>query len=163
MSNILINFRKDQAFFQNLRISPLLLSPKSESLGFDLPEVPSFLSDFSFPCCGETLAKSAESPVSCEHRATVVLSAGSEDVPEPSQSSLRRKRGRKPKVMTVEDKIIGTQRRLERNRVFARENRKKKKEYIAKLEGEVSFIFYTIIDCITEVGAGKFQAKIGGI
>jgi len=39
--------------------------------------------------------------------------------------------------MTIEDKMKGTQRRLERNRIFARENRKRKKEYIASLEAEV--------------------------
>lgn len=91
----------------------------------------------------ETLTKLTEQDIvfpSLGHYPTFNNSAGSEEAPESTNSpAQKRKRGRKPKIMTVEDKKIGTQRRLERNRVFARENRKRKKEYIASLEAEVYF------------------------
>lgn len=48
------------------------------------------------------------------------------------------KRGRRRKDMPTELIEAYTQRRLERNRVHAKENREKKKKYIAELEAEVT-------------------------
>lgn len=114
------------------------LTPKSDLLDFKFPEAPSFLNDFNFPPYDETLGKPLEPTIDPLLGHYVNQFVNSETILEHPQSpSLKRKRGRKPKIMTVEDKIKGTQRRLERNRIFARENRKRKKEYIASLEAEV--------------------------
>ena len=63
-------------------------------------------------------------------------------IPEPEPSPTEKpksKRGRKKKKVTPEIIEADTKRRMERNRVFARENRRKKKQYIYTMEGEVIF------------------------
>ena len=53
---------------------------------------------------------------------------------------LKSKRGRRSRKQTNQDKIMDERRRMEKNRIFARENRKRKKEYIASLEAQVYYI-----------------------
>lgn len=144
--NYLKIYRRGQTLFQSSIFNPITLSPKADSLNFDFPETPSFLNDFDFPLHNEILTKPTEInavPPNLEQHPPFNNSAGSEEILEATNSSAqKRKRGRKPKIMTVEDKMMGTQRRLERNRVFARENRKRKKEYIASLEAEVYSLLF---------------------
>ena len=48
------------------------------------------------------------------------------------------KRGRKRKERTIESELKTAQIRMERNRIFARQNRQRKKEYITCMETKVS-------------------------
>eukprot|EP00826_Nyctotherus_ovalis_P038878 TRINITY_DN3680_c0_g1_i4.p2 TRINITY_DN3680_c0_g1~~TRINITY_DN3680_c0_g1_i4.p2 ORF type:complete len:116 (+),score=31.93 TRINITY_DN3680_c0_g1_i4:378-725(+) len=66
------------------------------------------------------------------HESKEENSKSTEDCPKPKS-----KRGRKPKEKTVEMQLQNEKKRMERNRVFAKENRRKKKEYIASLEAQV--------------------------
>ncbi len=51
--------------------------------------------------------------------------------------SAKGRRGRKKKRITAEAKVLETQKKLEKNREFARQNRRRKKQYINTLENQV--------------------------
>jgi len=66
------------------------------------------------------------------------ISLGSSIISD-AKEGLPKKRGRKKKKVSPEILQADTVKRMERNRLFARENRKRKKEYIKNLEAEVFF------------------------
>ncbi len=66
---------------------------------------------------------------------------GSSDAAAAKGGSTRGRRGRKKKWVTAEAIAADTQKKLEKNREFARENRRRKKMYISTLENQVSVCY----------------------
>ena len=84
------------------------------------------------PSSIERLNQQTLPPIIPEKKVEPATILPSKECPKPKS-----KRGRKPKEKTVEMQLLNEKKRLEKNRLFAKENRRRKKEYIVSLETQV--------------------------
>ncbi len=103
--------------------------PEPFSPNFSLTMEPPLCFPPQFPAC-----ESAE-----------LLLADSTESVEPQHKG--KKRGRKPMNVTAEQKIEAQARRVERNRYFAREHRKRRKQHIVELEVKVAELTQELKEC----------------
>ena len=97
-----------------------------------------------------SLNKSIEDPISQfdnihpEIRETNSLS-------KEAESKQKTRRGRKQRELTEEDQVLNQQKRMEKNRLFAKQNRMRKKEYIATLEAKLENLTKELKECYKQI------------
>ncbi len=109
-------------------------SPASRSPSFSLTELPAPIQLSELPVPGAD-------PGSAEQE-------GPSEPAELSEScEPKRKRGRKKRYVTEEQRREKEEKRVERNRYFARENRRRKKEYVTQLERRIESLSAELSAC----------------
>ncbi|MDR3581687.1 MAG: hypothetical protein P4L67_00225, partial [Candidatus Pacebacteria bacterium] len=121
----------------SLSPNPLLITPPATPPHFDLsdPSPLRFTCDAPAPAPAPASASSAMVPDSSSSYSPA--SSEKQQKETAIDAPAKKTRGRKRLHVTEEQKKEAMAKRVERNRFFARENRKKKKEYIVILENRV--------------------------
>ncbi len=81
----------------------------------------------------------------------------------PLHHVLRKKRGRKTRNVTEEQKEAAVAKRIERNRHFARENRIRKKQYIRMLENKVTELTDELMVCKARLAEYEERDRLPGM
>ena len=114
------------------------------SLNFDVSETPPINQGHTLPPYVQTLIPELNEIQMAPDQSTEVINNRKSPIHSLLSTKEKSRRGRKKKNHTPESLEEYTRKRMEKNRMHAKVNRQRKKDYIAKLEAEVNK--YVIID-----------------